>query len=671
MALTRSKPASIFTPEGNSLAVFIDVADGTLKLKDVFGDVELFSTLAGGAGLKLKDDALMTATLTEVVDKDNTPSILSISTGSVGIGTTTSTGLLNLFKPSAAVRLMINGDAGQNRLITYRTGGVQRIGLYVNNTAETGSNVGSDFAIRRYTDTGTLGGTPLFIKRSTGNVGVNTLTPATTLDVNGTANIAERLTIEADSTATAQSTAVIQNTTTNSGIALVPNGTGAITADIPDGTATGGNARGANAVDLQSARSAADRVASGNNSTIAGGSNNAANSNNSTIAGGVNNIAAGVGVFIGGGSNNIAGGNDNYQAIVGGQNNSIIAAGHSFVGGGLNNTISTFSGTGGVTIVGGASNNINGGIYGFIGGGVSNTVSTSYSTISGGQSNTASTGTHATVVGGQSNVSSGQHSVSGGFTNTASGFRSVAMGDDNTASGLRSVAMGRGNTASGNNSVALGGEGSVASGNSSFAIGGSVSASGEYSHVMGFDNIAEASRSFALGGGASAYLTGQLSLSQGKTGSGGAQNGNAQQSLLTAKREDILTTAATTVLSLDGTGTTNLIIPRGVNRAWNVTVKWVAVVTAISGTATGVTVGDYMVETNTFGFKRVGGTSSITAIGTSGTFGDASITGTALMTYTAGASQELSMVFTAPTFVGGGTITMRVVAKVELTENAW
>jgi hypothetical protein len=83
MALTQSKPASIFTPEGNSLAVFIDVADGTLKLKDVFGDVELFSDFisgGGGGGLNLKDDVVISATLTEVVDKDNTPSVLRIST---------------------------------------------------------------------------------------------------------------------------------------------------------------------------------------------------------------------------------------------------------------------------------------------------------------------------------------------------------------------------------------------------------------------------------------------------------------------------------------------------------------------------------------------------------------------------------------------------------------
>lgn len=85
MALTRSKPASIFTPEGNSLAVFIDVADGTLKLKDVFGGVELFSNFisGGGEGLKLKDNALMTTTLTQVVDKNNTASALKISTTEV------------------------------------------------------------------------------------------------------------------------------------------------------------------------------------------------------------------------------------------------------------------------------------------------------------------------------------------------------------------------------------------------------------------------------------------------------------------------------------------------------------------------------------------------------------------------------------------------------------
>src|SRR5210317_1449296 len=57
--------------------------------------------------------------------------------------------------------------------------------------------------------------------------------------------------IAKDPTATTQDTAVIQSSDTNAGIAIVPNGTGAITAQVPDGTATGGDARGDYAVDLQ------------------------------------------------------------------------------------------------------------------------------------------------------------------------------------------------------------------------------------------------------------------------------------------------------------------------------------------------------------------------------------------------------------------------------------
>ena len=44
--------------------------------------------------------------------------------------------------------------------------------------------------------------------------------------------------------------------------------------------------------------------------------------------------------------------------------------------------------------------------------------------------------------------------------------------------------------------------------------------------------------------------------------------------------------------------------------------------------------------------------------------------GTAGMTYTAEASQELALTFSAPTF-GAGDITVRVVSKVELVEVAY
>jgi hypothetical protein len=106
-----------------------------------------------------------------------------IEDGSVGIGTNTPIGILHLKRTAATTRMVMDGDAGQSKIITYRTAGLQRFGLYVNNTAESGSNAGSNFAIRAYSDAGTLLNTPLFIERSTGNVGVGTTTPTARLRV--------------------------------------------------------------------------------------------------------------------------------------------------------------------------------------------------------------------------------------------------------------------------------------------------------------------------------------------------------------------------------------------------------------------------------------------------------------------------------------------------------
>jgi hypothetical protein len=269
-----------------------------------------------------------------------------------------------------------------------------------------------------------------------------------------------------------------------------------------------------------------------------------------------------------------------------------------------------------------------------------NTASSSFSTVSGGQSNTASTNTHATVVGGQSNTSSGQGAVSGGLSNTASGLGSVALAYQNTASGNYSVAAGFQSA-----STKLG----------SVAMGIIANATGDYST--------------AFGARSNSYLYGQLSFANDTfTGTGNSQ---AQQSYLTARRESTLTTGATTVLSLDGTGTTNLIIPTGTNRMWNVQVRWVAVVTTITGTATGVTVGDTKTSTDLLAVAKRAGTTTVSAHTSAGTHAIETIAGSltaANITYSAGASQEMAITFTGPTFAGGGSVTMRVVAAISLTE---
>lgn len=56
---------------------------------------------------------------------------------------------------------------------------------------------------------------------------------------------------------------------TNIDAAIIPKGTGALMVQIPDGTSTGGNKRGANAVDFQRSRNGATKVASGNGAFIA------------------------------------------------------------------------------------------------------------------------------------------------------------------------------------------------------------------------------------------------------------------------------------------------------------------------------------------------------------------------------------------------------------------
>jgi hypothetical protein len=299
------------------------------------------------------------------------------------------------------------------------------------------------------------------------------------------------------------------------------------------------------------------------------------------------------------------------------------------------------------------------------------------------------------VVGGQSNTSSGGWSISGGYTNVASGAFSIALGNQNIASGQSAVALGHSNSATGTNSTTIGYGNSVTYqngtaigtsntvGNKGAAIGGSNTiSSGEWSSTIGSANsitssgnsyaiadraVNTASYGFSTGLNPKNYLQGSHVHANGWFT---LNRGDKQITNCIASKEDTLTTGGTTVLSLDGTGTTNLIIPDGNNRAWNVKVESVATVTSITGTATGVSVGDTFMQDDKLLFKRVSGTSSVVGATNQTLIADTSM-GTASITYSAGASQELAITFTAPTFAGGGSVTCRVVSKVSLVEVAY
>jgi hypothetical protein len=392
-----------------------------------------------------------------------------------------------------------------------------------------------------------------------------------------------------------------------------------------DGTIEGGNTRGNFAVDLQMVRSNANQVAGSSFAVIIGGENNRVTAGYSTIIGGTNNIASGAYAFVGGGSGNSL---------------PLGASQYIVLNGGLGNTATGYGSV--------------------VGGGVSNNNTSSRGVISGGESNTTS-GSHATVVGGLINLSSGAYSISGGYNNVASGSYSVAIGSRSQATNLNSIAIGGwsasgGALASGQFSVALGYT-TQALGSNSIAIGGAAYASG--GAAVAFQNArAEQNHSIAFGLSTKGYFEFGFSLADGRF----AQNGDAQISFFPRKTVDTLTSGGTTILN-GGT-------PSGSNRAWNVTVKWVAVITD-NGGAAGITVGDSIASSEQLLFKRVGGVSSVVgAASTLSTHSDASMVGCS-MAYTAGASQQLALTFTGPTFASGGPVTCRIVAKVELTEVAY
>jgi hypothetical protein len=432
--------------------------------------------------------------------------------------------------------------------------------------------------------------------------------------------VGNTLSLKNSSASTVQAAALIQSSVVDNGLILSTNNNGPLMRNAPDNTNFGGNSRGLFSVDLQKTRNNADEVASGNYSVVGGG---------------VSNKASGVYSYVGGGQQN--------RAL---QN-------HAVTTGGLNN-----------------NNNSD---RGFIGGG---------------EGNATSTNTHASVIGGSSNTASGQRSIAGGNSNTASGTNSLCMGGSggNIASNNRSIVIGgEGNTANAGISCVLNSMYATASGSQSMVLNSTSgsSATGSNSMVInkgnasGIQSIAfnegksDETLSISFNTNSRATLHNQFAISNGVN-----INGGSQASQLVSSKNDTLTTGGTTVLSLDGTGVTNLIIPNisyslATNRAWNVSVDWVAVVTGITGTATGITVGDIITGESLFGFKRIGGTSSVRNFIRDASASDSLIMDTCSMTYTAGASQQLAMTFTGPTFAGGGSVTMRIVAKVSLVEVAY
>ena len=222
-------------------------------------------------------------------------------------------------------------------------------------------------------------------------------------------------------TATTQATSswTATGAAANINAAIVPKGTGAITASIPDGTTVGGNTRGIYAVDLQLVRNNAARIASGAYSAIVAGSNNTASGSNSIVLAGNLNSSSG------------------FAAITGGESNT--ATGSFCVSLGEGNNA-----TGLAAISLGRSNNNVGG-----GGGDRGSFAIGF-----GNYCTYTEGGGAL---GKSNTANNFNAIAIGQSSTASANVSFAIGNTCTASAVGAVAIGNSNTASGQVSTTIGG----------------------------------------------------------------------------------------------------------------------------------------------------------------------------------------------------------------------
>jgi hypothetical protein len=89
---------------------------------------------------------------------------------------------------TGAPTVSINGAAANNRSLVWQTNGSWRWQACIDNTAEAGSNAGSDWRLAAYDDAGAIIITPLKITRSTGAVYIPFIDPSSKFGSNTTTN---------------------------------------------------------------------------------------------------------------------------------------------------------------------------------------------------------------------------------------------------------------------------------------------------------------------------------------------------------------------------------------------------------------------------------------------------------------------------------------------------
>jgi hypothetical protein len=466
----------------------------------------------------------------------------------------------------------------------------------------------------------------------------------------------------------------------NGSLFVQPAGTGALQAQATTSSATGGNARGANAVDWSTSRGGASQVASATASVLAGGFANTVGGAYSGVLAGLGNSGSGVASTALGGQNQTSSGS--YSAALGGYGNSSTGF-YGFVGEGYANSTTsnsviatqsaTMNGTTAVTLSGSnasikvgqliAGTYISGPPHTYVAA-ISGTSLTLSQVASGSGTATLTFYTpHGVVVGGGNNTATGSYSfIGGGGDAGTAGNRNVASGDWSTVGG------GTKNTASGIYSFVGGGAshsatsfGSVVCGGGTFGAGSFIgnASQGLSSFVgAGLGNTANGSYSFVSAGtfGVTRAIDGYHVFPAVNNAFGANAQGVAQSGLLLLAKQT--TDATATVLTSNtnaGLTTNQVILPN--NSAYFFTGEVVAGVTG-GGNTKGWTIEGVI--------KRGANAASTALVGTptvTSSYADAGAS-----TWTIAVTADTTNGGLAVTFTGQASTTIRTVCQIRTTE---
>ncbi|MGJ1360622.1 hypothetical protein ACR79B_04950 [Sphingobacterium spiritivorum] len=164
-----------------------------------------------------------------------------LTNGNVGIGSSLPSAKLTVNGDALVENIILNNASGKYRELQFRTNGVLRWDMFASPTAESGGNIGSDFALTRYADDGSYLGQPFSIARSTGNATFgNNLDISGALTANGTIRSNQGFSAYAsvNSNATYRPTGITFNPAANTYATIDANASGGLTIRTADGSAT-------------------------------------------------------------------------------------------------------------------------------------------------------------------------------------------------------------------------------------------------------------------------------------------------------------------------------------------------------------------------------------------------------------------------------------------------